>query len=249
MPVLLLSRGDAEAKDLLRRAIDARYGFRPPALDTLEINFRGRVQAKVGPVKTWLPTSLTTRFRFPLALQLTHSINVARSSLGHGAEAFDGEVYRRQQGGDPPARVDDDALVASMRRRAWALNALLLTPLTEHFVELMCVNELAFDAVHTLNGDTARLTLHSDYTLAQVSIVCVNPDTGEEDIFNLVLSDGQSDVNDLILPGKVSIFWGDKPYLELTPVAAVVNPAFPNGVFTLETLNRTATLKKTGGLF
>ena len=43
MPVLLLAQGDPQAKDLLRKAIHARYGLRPPALDSLHINFKGRL--------------------------------------------------------------------------------------------------------------------------------------------------------------------------------------------------------------
>ena len=35
MPVLLLARGDQDSKSLLRRAIEARYGLGPPAIETL----------------------------------------------------------------------------------------------------------------------------------------------------------------------------------------------------------------------
>lgn len=48
MPVLLMARGDQSARLALGRAIEARYGMRPPVLDTLQVDFAGRAYVKVG---------------------------------------------------------------------------------------------------------------------------------------------------------------------------------------------------------
>ena len=38
MPVLLLAQGDPRAKDMLRKAIEARYGLRPVPLESLKLD-------------------------------------------------------------------------------------------------------------------------------------------------------------------------------------------------------------------
>ena len=66
-PGLLPGRPDARGRDLLRRAIEARYGFRPPTLETLELTFSGRALTSIGPFKRWLPLSVTLRVKFPFS--------------------------------------------------------------------------------------------------------------------------------------------------------------------------------------
>ncbi|MCC6805521.1 MAG: hypothetical protein IT319_21755, partial [Anaerolineae bacterium] len=67
MPVLMLARGDQDSKNLLRHAIEARYGLGPPAMDTLKVEMKGRARTKVGPVATWIPVEGAACFRFPHA--------------------------------------------------------------------------------------------------------------------------------------------------------------------------------------
>jgi hypothetical protein len=234
VPVLLLARGDAQAKDLLRRAIEARYGFSPPAIDSLEIDFTGRVRTKVGPITTWVPVGIMARFRFPTAMRWDFSVRPVGVTVQRGIEAFDGATFRHVRGGSAPSIIDNIALISSLQRRLWAMAAVLLTPLGEHFVELKAVNGSGLEATNTLIKDCVTLHLRADSTLERVDVKCVNPDSDKEQLFSLRLSESQAPVNDMMLPRKISAFWDDAPYFEVEPKRIENNPTFSDGIFSLE---------------
>ncbi len=233
MPVLLLARGDAQAKDLLRHAIEARYGFSPPAIDSLEIDFKGRVRAKVGPITTWVPVGIMARFRFPTAMRWDFSVRPVGVTVQRGVEAFDGSTYRHMRGGSAPNVIDDEALINSLQRRLWAMAAVLLTPLGEHFVELKATDSNSLEATNTLIKDCVTLRLRGDSSVERVDVKCVNPDTQKEQLFSLRLSEDQAPVNDVMLPCKISAFWDDTPYFEIEPERIENNPTFSDNVFSL----------------
>ena len=91
MPVLLLARGDQESKALLRRAIEARYGLGPPVLETLKLQMKGRVRAKVGPVTTWIPLEVTAYFKFGFSARWDYTARPVGVAVSSGTEAFDGD--------------------------------------------------------------------------------------------------------------------------------------------------------------
>lgn len=233
MPVLLLAQGDPQAKDLLRRAIEARYGASPPAIESLDIEMKGRTRAHVGPITAWIPLEIQARFRFPSAMRWDFIARPAGVAVQRGTDAFDGAVYRRQRGGDPPEVVEGQNLVQSAQRRLWALAALFLTPLGEHFVRLVHTGDYSFEAANTLINDAVRLCLRPDSTLEQVEVTCFNPDSGRDQRFSLRLSAEQEPVDGIMLPRKISAFWDDEPYFEAEPVRVVSNPEIPDGAFTL----------------
>ena len=82
MPVLLLAQGDTTSKDMLRHAIEARYGLRPPVLESLQIDFKGRVRAKLGPINTWVPVEATAYFNFPTSMRWDFSVKAAGVQIG-----------------------------------------------------------------------------------------------------------------------------------------------------------------------
>lgn len=234
MPVLLLAQGDPTAKDMLRKAIQARYGLRPPALESLQIQFKGRVRAKLGPIATWVPVEATARFSFPRSMRWDFIVRAVGVQIGSGVEAFDGVTYRRARGSKTPAAVENAALVSSLQRRLWAVAAVLLTPLGDHFVKLSVTGDNQLEACNTQIDGAVNLHLREDSTLDYVEVTCLNPDAEHEQIFMLRLSEEQAPINDLMLPSKISTFWDGEPYFEVEPVLAEANPAIAETVFTLE---------------
>lgn len=233
MPVLLLAQGDAAAKDMLRRAIEARYGLRPPAIESLSIDFKGRARAKIGPVNTWVPVEAAARFLFPSAMRWDFTVRPAGVEIQRGSEAFDGKVYRRARGSQTPAVIDDSALVNSVQSRLWAMAAVLLTPLGEHFVKLAITGDHSFCATNTQINNAVELALRDNRTVDRASVTCLNPDSRQQQRFSLHLSENQMPVNDFMLPCKVNAFWDDDPYFEIEPVRADANLTLEEAVFSL----------------
>ena len=234
MPVLLLARGDQESKTLLRHAIEARYGMSPQAIDTLKLEVKGRTRLKIGPVATWIPLDGIAYFKFPFSVRwnfTTHPIGVLR---GGGEEAFDGAVCRKRKGKEVTV-IKDIEPMKSTHARLWAMSALLLMPLSEHFVELHVIGDNTLDATHVVQGITARLRLHDDHTVDSASTECVNPATKKVQSFTLRLSEGQKEVGGLMLPSKIGVWWDEQPEMEVSPLSAEINPLVDEGVFRLET--------------
>lgn len=234
MPVLLLAHGDPQAKDMLRKAIEGRYGARPPALDSLRIDFKGRARAKIGPVMTWVPVDATAYFRFPTAMRWDFNVKPLGLSVQKGSEAYDSQVYRTVRGGKTPTEISDPEQIRSMRRRLWAIAAVLLTPLGDHFVKLTMHGENSFIATNTQIDDSVTIFVRPDHTLHYVEVECLDPD-GKPRTLVTRLTEETLSLNELILPRKISTFWDNDPDFEIEPVSAEANPQIADQVFALET--------------
>jgi hypothetical protein len=230
---LLLAHGDPEAKKLLRHAIEARYGTRPPVLDSLRIDFNGRARVKVGPLGTWVPVDTTAYFHFPTSMRLDFTVRPLKLPVQHGIEAFDGTTCRSSRGDKEPTILTDEEHVYSMRRRLWAVAATLLTPLGDQTVKLSAQGENKFEALNTQLEDSALITLREDGTLEQVRVECLNPANNQHQQYTIYLSENVTNVNEVILPAKIAIHWDDEPHYELEPIRAVSNPDIPSARFTL----------------
>lgn len=234
MPVLLLAYGDPQAKDMLRRAIEARYATRPPVLESLRVDFAGRAPFKVGPVNTWVPLDLTAYFRFPDAMRLDFTVRPLRLPVQRGVEAFDGTTYRSRRGNKAPTVITDAAHITTLRRRLWATASMLLTPLSHPYVRVDPASDASFTATNTRFDDAATLTLRTDATVAEVRVTCADAE-GRDLPYVMQLSEEQTEANDdLILPAKIRTFWDNRPDYEFQPVSAVSNPSISDAVFTLE---------------
>lgn len=233
MPVLLLAQGDPQAKELLRRAIQARYGTSPPVIESLEMNMKGRTRARVGPITAWIPLEIQARFRFPSAMRWDFIVRPAGVAVQRGVDAFDGATYRRLRGSNAPSVVEDENLIQSAQRQLWALAALFLTPLGEHFVRLSHAEDHCFEAANTLINDAVRLYLRPDYSLDRVEVSCFNPDASRMQLFSLRPSASQGPVDGIMLPCRISAFWDDEPYYEAEPVRVATNPELTDSVFSL----------------
>lgn len=235
MPVLLLSRGDKEGRDLLRKALEARYGMGVPSIETLKIEFEGRVRTKLGPITTWVPLETTTYFAFPGRGRWDFNVRAAGVALRAGANAVDGTVYRkRQRNGEVEIIVDPEHARAA---RLWRFTAagMLLIPLSQQFIELKGTGERSFVAINLETKDSIEVTLHEDYTVFTVSTRCANPEQDfQEQLFTIQAEDGQIVVNDFMLPAKITTLWNDVEENEVKPVAVETNPVLSDSIFTLE---------------
>jgi hypothetical protein len=229
MPVLLLARGDARGRELLKRGIESRYGYRPPALETLEVTFKGRAPARIGPLRMQLPLSLTLRIKFPFFASGSVAFNLLGITFRRTSDSFDGSTLRHLNGSKIPTVSDENKALTSARKRLWAINALLLTPLTEQFVELHGVTDTSLEATHTGTGDSALLTFGTDNRVREVQTICYRTETGADAVFKITVVGDQKDVDDLILPGMLVVSWDDTPIGELEPVSAQTNPVLPDG--------------------
>jgi hypothetical protein len=234
VPVLLLAQGDPQAKEMLRNAIQGRYGLRPPALESLRLDFKGRARTKIGPFSTWVPVQAAARFHFPRSMRWNFIVKAAGVQIGSGAEAFDGKTYRTARGGKAVSVSEDAETIRSLQRRLWAIAAVLLTPLGEQFVKLEALGENHLQATNTQMNVAVNLHLRADQSLDYVETACLNLDTGRQQSFTLRLDREQVSINDMIVPGKISAFWDNAPYFEVKPGLVEVNPPFPEAVFRLE---------------
>lgn len=233
MPVLLLAYGDPQAKDLLRKAIESRYGLLPPAIEALHLRFKGRARAKVGPVTTWVPVDLAAYFHFPKAMRWDFTVKPLGLPVQRGVESFDGEVYRSMRGSRTSEMSAEDQL-DHLRSRLWAVAALLLTPLSEGHIKLSQAGANCFNATHTMIGEMVQVMLRPDHSIEQVQVECMNPDTHKRQWFRLRPSVEHVEIEGLRLPSKIAASWDDEPSFEVEPIGAdnVVN--IPDGVFKLE---------------
>lgn len=233
MSVLLLARGDSLAKDLLRAAIESRYGLRPPVLETLQLDVKGRMQARLGPVSGWLPFSATLTFKQPLSFHYEYTLRVSGVPVKRSTQAYDGMVLRQETSGDPTV-LTDSQLIQSVQQRLWTALALLLTPLTESHVSLHAPAEHMLEATNAVTDDTVLIVLNEDNTVAYVQSNAYNPQAEENQVFKLEVSETNVDLGGLLLPEMITCNWDDEPFLEIEPVDAVVNPDVGDDLFILD---------------
>ena len=234
MPVLLLAQGDPQAKDILRKAIEARYGARPPALDSLQIDFKGKAHTKIGPITAKVPVDVTAYFKFPTAMRWDFTVKPLKLPVQRGVEAYNGEIYRTVRGGKQATVITDEQQIDSMRCRLWAVAAILLTPLSDMVVKLTTTGDYSLKATNTKLNDDAEIFLREDYSLDHVLVNCLNPDTNQQQNYLLRPAEELVNVDDLLLPNKISVFWDDEVSFEVKPSAVQSNPEIPDSVFELK---------------
>lgn len=234
MPVLLLCYGDKEAKELLKGAIEARYGATPPVIDSLIVTFKGRARAKLGPITTWVPVDAKAYFRFPSHIRWDFVVRPLRLTIQRGVESFDGESYISARGANPPKVITNDQYAISVRRRLWTMAAILLTPLSDSAVKLTNTGDYCFEATHTKLNDSVLLCARPNKTLDYASVSCLNPDTEKQQIFTLRTSEEQHMAGNLMLPAQISAYWDDDASFEVTPSDVQLNPLLDDTIFTLE---------------
>lgn len=234
MAILLLSQGEPEAREILRQALQARYGISPPAIEYLEMRFKGRIRAKFGPIATWVPLDIEAHFSFPNAMRWDFSVKPVGVTVQRGIEAFDGQTYRRKRGDGPIETTTDEKLLHAMQHRLWAIAAVLLSPLTEHFVHVTQHSENVFEAKNTQLNTAVALHLRPDKRLDSVSTRCFNAETGKVQTFTLRLSEEQTPVNGIMFPKTISAYWDQEVNFE-AEVTEIINAlSMDDGLFSLQ---------------
>jgi hypothetical protein len=224
MAVLLLAQGDPAAKDLLRNAIEVRYGLRPPAFDHVKIEFNGKVKAKLGPIYTWFPLEATGYFRFPDVMQWEFIAKPLRFPIHQGVETYNGVTYELAHG-DKNTVYKDGVAFASARKQLWAISALLLTPLSDINVRLESIGEYSFRAINTEYNEYVDVYLRPNGTVEKVFISeCYNTDHEKLQTCTFELSEEQLLLNDLSIPSQISVAWDDELNHVLTPTVMDTNP-------------------------
>ncbi len=234
MPVLLLARGDADARELLKKAIEARYGHRPPVIESLRIDFTGRTRAKVGPLTTWVPVEVTTQVKLPSAMRWDFVAKPAGVAVRRGVESYDGSVLRTLRGNGTPHIVEEQRVIDAAQKRLWAIAALLLTPLGDHFVELSLTGENAFAAKNTQLDIAVEVQLKPDYRIDHVNVRAFNVDNNAEQMLSISAVDELTEFGEFLLPKKITAMWGEQPWFEVEPAQAKNNPDIAESVFTLD---------------
>lgn len=224
MAVLLLAQGDSASKDLLRRAIEVRYGLRPPAFDHVRIDFQGKVKTKLGPIMAWFPLEATGYFRFPDVMQWEFIAKPLRFPIHQGTETFNGSTYELAHG-DKTTVYSDGQEFASARKQLWAISALLLTPLSDIYVRLESLGENSFRAINTEFNEYVDVYLRPNGTIEKVFIdACYNTDHEKLQTCTFLLSEEQIIINELAIPSEISVAWDDELNHILTPTLMDTNP-------------------------
>ncbi len=231
MPVLLLARGDQASRTLLRQAIEARYGHSAPMIETLKIDFKGKMRVKVAFTSTWMPIDAAVCIKFPSAIRWDVTMRPAGLPVNTLSEAFDGESRRR-------SRVLREATVdtgteslKSSQARLWSVAVMLLTPLSDPAIQVSRVDDETLEVENTESGIHVNLTLNEDKTLNQITTPCYNPDTEREQVYRLRVSGGQCMIDDLMLPRKIEVLWDDELDMEISPLNVEINPTFAEDFF------------------
>jgi hypothetical protein len=235
MPVLLLARGDKEGRDLLRKALEARYGLSVPAIETLRVDFDGRVRTKLGPISAWMPFKTTIYFRFPDEARWDLNVRMMGILLRSRTNTYDGTVYRKRRHSDEIKAISDPKTVRAARLRIMTAGGMLLTPLAQEFIKLKAIGERRFEATNTETHDTISVSLHEDFTVDTVSTNCPNPYQGyEEQHFAYQALEGLTTINDMMLPRKILRLWNNVVEHEIVPKVVETNPTLDHSIFTLE---------------
>lgn len=232
MPVLLLAYGDPQAKKLLVKAIERRYGFSPPAIEKLRIYFKGRTHTRIGPVKTWVSTDVATHFIFPRSMRSDTTLKPFRLPVQKSTEAFDGEIYRTNKGGK--VTVDEQKnRIRLLQGRMWTMAALLLTPLSESYIKLTLVDERTFTALDTKMDTSITIQLRDDATVQCITTQFLDNETDRQYTYEMLLSQEIIDISGLPIPKTLCTSLDGEPLMELKPERVKFEAEIPTAIFTL----------------
>ena len=235
MSFLTLAQGDPTGKDLLKKAVVARYGPSLPAMDSLRVVYEGRSRGQVGPLPVWARVRATVTYRFPDQMKWDFRIRMLFFFRSGFTTSFDGETVYEQKGLHATP-IHDENETKSARLRAWMETVFFFSPLIANdAVRVEGIDAHSFRAL--LPGqidDPVIVRLHDDYTLRELEVVRWDPvmKTPRKQFLRPV--GGLATVDGLIMPQKLQRFWEDELFMELTPVAAERNPDLAEGEFVLE---------------
>lgn len=233
MPILLLSRGDQDSRNLLKQAITARYGHSAPMIDTVKIDLKGRSRVKLAFASTWMHTDATLFVKFPSSIRWDFTVRPVGLPVTSSSEAFDGEALRRSRMLRGAEVHTDTAALRSSQSRIWMVAVMLLTPLSDPAVQLAIKADNLLEVTHTTLGVCVHLLLNDDKTLNRVTTRCYNPLTEREQLYTLQAEGGQHVVNNVMLPSQINVLWDTELDMEMMPLHVDINPPLNEDFFKL----------------
>jgi hypothetical protein len=227
----MLARAEPEARALLQRALRARYGIRPVPVESIRLHMMGAARGPLGlPVRVERVGAYvgTTHWR----VESQHKLFGV--SLRRCVESFDGGAVFIAEGKLVTGH-SDPLVLASYRRRLWAVNALFLTPLTGEHTTLKMAGERVIQAISDANtDDVATLTFNPDDTLAQVEVQRYRLQDQRTLAFVLRPENGLQTLNEFVVPVRIAFQWADSPAEVFSVTGVELNPRIPLTEFTMQ---------------
>ena len=230
MSFLSLSRGDPQARDLLQKAIRARYGLRPLPLDSVRLWMTGKGQGPLGLFTTVTVTMSLIPGSHWRWEQTGHLLGITTGSF---TVTYDGGAAYERRGGSV-TQANDPAIVQGARCRLWLESASMLTPLTAPDVTLKAVDERTFQAMpEPESNDTATIRLNADDTVAAVEASCYHAGQKCEKLFVIQPAGGLQTLEGFTVPRQLVYQWdGERPQ-RFNVIRAEANPKIPLTEFTM----------------
>jgi hypothetical protein len=230
MAFLSLSRGDPAARELLERAIRARYGLRPPALDSRRIWMTARGKGPLG-----LPVSIhtTAAYIFPNQWRWEQTRKLFGLTLGSSLATLDRATYYEQTKSET-TKTDDPRTVDGMRKRLWAEIVFSLTSLTLPGMTLKSVDDSTFTAMRDVEPEAvATIHLNADDSIS-VETAYYQPAQKQDVPFKMTSQGGLQTLEGFVVPKQIIYQWGTGPGEVFTIVKAEANPTLPPDEFELQ---------------
>lgn len=230
MAFLSLARGDVAARNLLQRAIRARYGVRPIALETLRLWLTTDSKGPLGlPVKT----AVTASYMGIQHSRWDQTRKLFGLTLSQTTDSITDSVYLKQQA-KKVTRIDDPVTLQSVRRRLWGVLALWLIPLTGAEVTIAAVDKHILQAMPSAEpNDVVTITLNPDDTIAMVTVERYRA-RDKRNVKYLIKPVGDlRTLNNLTVPEQIVFAWQDGQPDVFTIVNAEANPTIAPNEFSL----------------
>lgn len=230
MSFLSLSKGDPAARELLQRAIRARYGIRPVPVDNLRI---------------WLSRPDKGPLGLPVRLSRTLSFSGATHWRQDDAQKLFGPSVKQVTASFEPLacyekigravkRLDNADVLRAARRFVWNHIAFMLTPLTMEGVTLKLVDDNSFQAIRDADT-TAIATISLDGSDGiNVQGEAYHPLAGQITKMKLCGQGPLQTFEGLAIPDQLVYQWGDEQPETFTVTKVAVNPDIPKSEFALD---------------
>jgi hypothetical protein len=230
MSFLSLSRGDPQARDLLQRAIRARYGLRPLPLDSVRLWMTGKGK---GPLGLLMTVKVTVSFIPGSHWRWDQTSSLLGITIGSLTTAFDGGTsYERRGRTVTPA--NEPTVVQGARCRMWAESASMLTPLTAPDVTLKAVDERTFQVMPgPKSSDAATIRLNADDTVAAVEASCYHAGQKCEKLLAIRPEGGLQTLDGFTVPRQIVYQWSGERPQRFNVIRAEANPKIPLTEFTM----------------
>ncbi|GEM_PF-2818753 len=214
MAILLLCRGNEQAKAMLRHALTTHYGPNPVGYESVRMLATGRVKQTISRFNIWLSLQLDTHFLFPHQFRQDYKITFWQIPLLNKSEAFDG-VKHYQKNRNQPAIITSapDPYLELVQLRLDTFSSLLLLPLNEIEIVLSYVDDHQILVTNTRTQTQTKLLFYDNFQVKQIiTIIQGNPAE-----FRMDLSREVIDNNSVKIFKEIKIFWNGVFRYELYP--------------------------------